>query len=296
MSFYEYDFLLDDKFNFNSFDPNESFQHSVLDNSFYNFGNGKKRTIFKLSNIDTLKEFISEKTEPISNGFMSRQENINIDINSIFNISNYNDDNVEEQRITKDEDENNKTKKGRRKKNILYEEEAKHTKSDEDNIIRKIKTNLFNYITNNLNNNLKDKNYKFYPLDKKFHMNLKKDVNEELLETKIYQIYENELNYAYRIFGEKNKKLINKIFEEKNETKVIAILNMTLQEMLNYIRENDLNAFLGQIRNKEEKYNKKSDENIEDYMKKVSGLLNKYEYWFKDKSGRNSEKKKQPNI
>ena len=296
MSFYEYDFLLDDKFNFNSFDPNESFQHSVLDNSFYNFGNGKKRTIFKLSNIDTLKEFISEKTEPISNGFMSRQENINIDINSIFNISNYNDDNVEEQKIAKDEDENNKTKKGRRKKNILYKEEAIHTKSDEDNIIRKIKTNLFNYITNNLNNNLKDKNYKFYPLDKKFHMNLKKDVNEELLETKIYQIYENELNYAYRIFGEKNKKLINKIFEEKNETKVIAILNMTLQEMLNYIRENDLNAFLGQIRNKEEKYNKKSDENIEDYMKKVSGLLNKYEYWFKDKSGRNSEKKKQPNI
>ena len=296
MSFYEYDFLLDDKFNFNSFDPNESFQYSSLNNSFYNFGNGKKRTIFKLSNIDTLKEFISEKTEPISNGFMSRQENINIDINSIFNISNYNDDNVEEQRITKDEDENNKTKKGRRKKNILYEEEAKHKKSDEDNIIRKIKTNLFNYITNNLNNNLKDKNYKFYPLDKKFHMNLKKDVNEELLEKKIYQIYENELNYAYRIFGEKNKKLINKIFEEKNETKVIAILNMTLQEMLNYIRENDLNTFLGQIRNKEEKYNKKSDENIEDYMKKVSGLLNKYEYWFKDKSGRNSEKKKQPNI
>ena len=296
MSFYEYDFLLDDKFNFNSFDPNESFQYSSLNNSFYNFGNGKKRTIFKLSNIDTLKEFISEKTEPISNGFMSRQENINIDINSIFNISNYNDDNVEEQRITKDEDENNKTKKGRRKKNISYKEEAKHKKSDEDNIIRKIKTNLFNYITNNLNNNLKDKNYKFYPLDKKFHMNLKKDVNEELLETKIYQIYENELNYAYRIFGEKNKKLINKIFEEKNETKVIAILNMTLQEMLNYIRENDLNTFLGQIRNKEEKYNKKSDENIEDYMKKVSGLLNKYEYWFKDKSGRNSEKKKQPNI
>ena len=296
MSFYEYDFLLDDKFNFNSFDPNESFQHSVLDNSFYNFGNEKKRTIFKLSNIDTLKEFISEKTEPISNGFMSRQENINIDINYIFNISNDNDDNVEEQKITKDEDENNKTKKGRRKKNISYKEEAKHTKSDEDNIIRKIKTNLFNYITNNLNNNLKDKNYKFYPLDKKFHMNLKKDVNEELLETKIYQIYENELNYAYRIFGEKNKKLIYKIFEEKNETKVIAILNMTLQEMLNYIRENDLNTFLGQIRNKEEKYNKKSDENIEDYMKKVSGLLNKYEYWFKDKSGRNSEKKKQPNI
>ena len=296
MSFYENDFLLDDKFNFNSFDPNESFQYSSLNNSFYNFGNEKKRTIFKLSNIDTLKEFISEKTEPISNGFMSRQENINIDINYIFNISNDNDDNVEEQRITKDEDENNKTKKGRRKKNILYKEEAKHKKSDEDNIIRKIKTNLFNYITNNLNNNLKDKNYKFYPLDKKFHMNLKKDVNEELLETKIYQIYENELNYAYRIFGEKNKKLIYKIFEEKNETKVIAILNMTLQEMLNYIRENDLNTFLGQIRNKEEKYNKKSDENIEDYMKKVSGLLNKYEYWFKDKSGRNSEKKKQPNI
>ena len=60
MSFYEYDFLLDDKFNFNSFDPNESFQYSSLNNSFYNFGNEKKRTIFKLSNIYTLKEFISE--------------------------------------------------------------------------------------------------------------------------------------------------------------------------------------------------------------------------------------------
>ena len=281
---YEYDFLLDDEANFNQFDSNKSFQYSIHSKSFYDFDEEGKIN-YELSNIDTLKEFISKKTEPISDSFMSRHENINNNNNYSISYDNF----EKEKQITKNE--NIITKKGRRKKNILYKEKAKHTKSDEDNIIRKIKTFIFNYITNLLNCNLKNKYSKFYPLARKFHIDLGKDINENLLERRIYEIYENELNQKNEILGERNKKLIQKIFEENQETKVIDILNKTFNEMLNYIRENDSKLFLGQIRNKEEKNNKNSKENIEEYMKKIYILFNEYEFWFKKKSRRNSRNK-----
>ena len=61
--------------------------------------------------------------------------------------------------------------------------------------------------------------------------------------------------------------------------------------MLNYIRKNDYNNFLKEIREKEEKNNENSKEFIKKYMIEVSNWLNRYEEWFIYKFGRNTTKK-----
>ena len=86
---------------------------------------------------------------------------------------------------------NNNIPKGRRRENCKYDEEPKHTKFDEDNIIRKIKTFIFKYILNLLNNSLNDETQEFYPLESELNENLKKDLNEQLLNRTIRDIYEN---------------------------------------------------------------------------------------------------------
>ena len=165
-------------------------------------------------------------------------------------------------------------------------------------MMRKIKTFNAKYILEILNNNLIDKKHKFYPLDAKLNENLKKDFNEKLLETKIYELFENfEMNKKTKRDENTNKILISKIFQEKIETKVIAILNMTYKDILDLIREKDSENkdsenFLGKIRKKETKNNKNSTENVEFYMQEIKSLLYQYEDWFGFKLGRNVEKKK----
>ena len=189
-------------------------------------------------------------------------------------------------------EEDNETKKGRRKKYILYKDEAKHTKFNEDNIMRKIKGFIFRYILDLLNKSLIGKHYKFYPLNAEFNENLKKDLNEDLLKRKISDIFENtELNKKNIKFENPNKKLIHKILEEKIETKTIFILNLSFNDILDFIRENDSEKFLEKIREKEQKNNEDDDEYVEEYMEEVSRLLNGYEKWFEKKFSRNIRKR-----
>ena len=82
-----------------------------------------------------------------------------------------------------------------------------------------------------------------------------------------------------------------KIFEEKKETETIKILMMTYRDILDYVRDNDLDYFLNQIKEKEIKNRKNKNENINKYMNLVKELLNDYENWFLRKNGRNSDKK-----
>ncbi len=63
---------------------------------------------------------------------------------------------------------------------------------------------------------------------------------------------------------------------------------MTFIEVLNHIREKDLQKFLQTIKEKEEKKNNK---NLDEYMEKVCHYLNAFIKWFDDIDGRNSNKK-----
>ena len=94
------------------------------------------------------------------------------------------------------------SKRGRRKKNVEYDNKSNkplHDKFKEDNVIQKIKTFTFDYILNKLNKSFKNNIYEFYPLTKEINNNLKKDFNEKLLDRTIYDIYmKSDLNKRYK--------------------------------------------------------------------------------------------------
>ena len=210
------------------------------------------------------------------------------------NIEQSNIGNIVDNKILINLDEN---KPGRRKEDGIYYESAKHTKDNEDNIMRKIKTFVFQYILRLLNDSLIDKNKEFYPLETELNENLKKDLNVQLLNRTILDIYENsKLNDRHRFRGAANKILIKKILEENVEIKTIKILSMTYKDILDQIRQKDSSFFLEEIRKKESRKKKNTPEIINSYLKKLEGLLFIYEKWFGSKLGRNSEKRKKKSI
>ena len=245
-------------------------------------------------NPSEIQNIITGKTEPSSKGFLNKKRNLekkDKEILDHISIIEENDKDEKEEKKTENnnDDGNGKKKRGRRSSDKTYSEEADHTKFKEDNIIRKIKTYTFKYILNALNNSLEKTRNRFYPLDKDLNENIKKDFNMELLDRTIKDIYDNsELNKRFKNPKPSNKFLIKKIFDEKVEIKTINILNMTFIEVLNHIREKDLQKFLQTIKEKEEKKNNK---NLDEYMEKVCHYLNAFIKWFDDIDGRNSNKK-----
>ena len=202
------------------------------------------------------------------------------------------DDNEKEKINTKTKEKINEHTKGRKKKEKEknYNGEAPHNKCKEDNIIRKIKTFIFQHILKLLNGSLKDKHYKFYRLNKHLNEEIKKDFNEELLERTICDIYKNpylnlEGKTSYK--DKLNSELIDKIYKEKTETETIKFLEKKFKVILNDIREKDLENFLEEIRKKEIK---NGNIDVDSYIVKVENVLFRYENWFLVKKSRNVKK------
>ena len=106
----------------------------------------------------------------------------------------------------------------------------------------------------------------------------------------IYDIYMNtDLNKRYINIPDSNKTLIKKIYEEQIEKDTINILKKKFKDILEYIREKDLDNFLTSIKEREIK---KGNKLVESYMEDVKKMLFKYEFWFKVKLARNSRKNK----
>jgi len=240
---------------FNSFELLNSIQGKKKSNSLDFFSSNKrKNTKEKEENED--KENVSSKEEI---------EDKKIDVNNSFR------------------------KMGRRLKDEVYSTEAKHDKFKDDNIIRKIKTFIFKYILIKLNESLEFTKYKFYPLNAALRKNIKKDFNLKLLDRTIFDLYNTEdLNKTYRNGNDSNKILIKKILDENIEKKTIDILNMKFRDVLNHIREKDLENFLEKIKEKEKKNKGKP---IDLYMENVAHLLKDFEKWFERKNGRELGKK-----
>ena len=243
-------------------------------------------------NPSEIQNIITGKTEPSSKGFLNKKRNLEKKDKEILDHISINEDKEEkEEKETENnnDNENGKKKRGRRSSDKTYSEEADHNKFKEDNIIRKIKTYTFKYILNALNNSLEKTKNRFYPLDKDLNENIKKDFNMELLDRTIKDIYDNSgLNKRFKNPKFSNKFLIKKIFDEKVEIKTINILNMKYIDILNYIRENDMDNFLETIKEKEKK---KQEKNIDLYMEELKNILIVYEKWFDVKCGRNKAKK-----
>ena len=217
-----------------------------------------------------------------------------------YNINDSNELSDEEFRRLYFTDENSTKDKniiiGRRKKNGKYNEIAKHDKFSFDNVMRKIKTSLLNFLVKILNSSLKSNIGRFRPLNKTMKESLNKRENMELLDAKIKDIFsKTKMNKVSEKNGEKkgksksNKELIDKIYEDNKEKQTINILDMTFEEFLIDTRDNNLEAFLQIIKQKESKIesnNKNKNFDIEKYMIEFTKLLFGYKKWFNDKTER----------
>lgn len=93
-----------------------------------------------------------------------------------------------------------------------------------------------------------------------------------------------DLNKRYISIPDSNRTLIKKIYEENIEIETINILEKRFKDILDYIREKDLENFLTNFRLREIK---KDDKFIDSYMKEVKKNLFKYEFFFQAKQRRN---------
>ena len=221
---------------------------------------------------------------------------------------------------------NKKNNCGRKKKSD--NNKRKHNKSCGDNIIIKIKGYFFTFIRDITKNNFINKTLYFRKLPYKFISKLSKKFNVRLMDMKMKDILseipittKNKKSHKFE-----NKFIVEKLYKEEKEKKVIQILDLTFRELfiifrrkLNYVGDKaeleiiskkiedldllkdnnykDINYLIDQIRNKSKNMDEDSDTEIteddyEKYIKELRYFCCIYEKWFKKKIARNSKKNK----
>ena len=294
-------------------------------------------------NFDSEKNKISNKS---SKDY--KKENISFDINLNNNYKNkekeeknYLVDNKEKEIIFKlekipksEKSSDNLSKKIRNKKNNCGRKKKsdnnkrKHNKSCGDNIIIKIKGYFFTFIRDITKNNFINKTLYFRKLPYKFISKLSKKFNVRLMNMQMKDILseipittKNKKSHKFE-----NKFIVEKLYKEEKEKKVIQILDLTFRELfiifrrkLNYVGDKaeleiiskkiedldllkdnnykDINYLIDQIRNKNKNMDEDSDTEIteddyEKYIKELRYFCCIYEKWFKKKIARNSKKNK----
>ena len=294
------------------------------------------------------ENFDSEKNK-ISNESSKDYKKENISFNK--NLNNYENKEKEEkkylidnkekeiifklEKIPKSEKTNdNLSKKIRNKKNNCGRKKKsdnnkrKHNKSCGDNIIIKIKGYFFTFIRDITKNNFINKTLYFRKLPYKFISKLSKKFNVRLMNMQMKDILseipittKNKKSHKFE-----NKFIVEKLYKEEKEKKVIQILDLTFRELfiifrrkLNYVGDKaeleiiskkiedldllkdnnykDINYLIDQIRNKSKNMDEDSDTEIteddyEKYIKELRYFCCIYEKWFKKKIARNSKKNK----
>ena len=183
-----------------------------------------------------------------------------------------------------------KKKKGRKNKedNLKSDDDTAHTKKKEDNIMRKIKTHLIEFIVKLLNDSLKNKTQKFYKIAKSISENLKRDFNLALLQRTLEDIFLNtDINGRYKNYS--NEALIKKIKKENIEEKTIELLSLKFIEVIYKIQDEYLEEYLESIKSKEIKEINIENSSVNEYMESLKKIFFGYEAWFKNKKGRNRE-------
>ena len=102
----------------------------------------------------------------------------------------------------------------------IQDESEGHNKFSEDNMMRKIKTNVMEYFFDKLNGSLTDKSFQFFKITKEVSEELKKEYNMDLMDKTLKEIIYNEpIRQKYKRNNYDNKFLIEKIFREDKEKK-----------------------------------------------------------------------------
>ena len=187
-------------------------------------------------------------------------------------------------------------KRGRKGKNSG--KKGAHDKYSEDNLVRKLKTKLFEAILNYLNfsfNNFHILNSKNILICKKrFFLKIKQEIikninvnfNLSLFNSKLKDIFSNDISKKIKRFNKNhNRDLVTEIYEEKEETKVISILERTFLECLEQFRGSKEYEELKGL----EKYQTfvirdfKAEGKSQDYIDKFIYIMNTFEKSYKEK-------------
>ena len=266
------------------------------------------------------KTILGKKTKRDNNDIIFENENQLFENNSDsicrgfsdINLNENTENNIIDKEIKSIEIKNSEEKKKKSRGRKSEEEKkkgnkGKHTKKDNDNIIRKIKTFFGRHLFKYLKNSFTEKT-DLLKLEADINKKLKKDYNEKLFRTKLIDIFKyTKISSKYKLKNvETNEKLINKVMKDKREAELIKILDLTYLEAFNIFRRTinsklnkkiegtnikdkekfkDLYEFVKNIRIREKKKGEKV-EVIEEYIDDVKRLVYNFENWFDNKIGR----------
>ena len=200
-----------------------------------------------------------------------------------------------------------KISKGR---NSKFKMGGKHNKFSSDNIIRKIKSYLFDIILRYINASMEEqeefeiylKNSKKIVLSKPFLLKINQEIikninvekNLNLLRSTLKEIFFDDVSKKVENYGlDINKKFIQKIYEENKQKRAISILNMTFNQCLEQFRGSkkykELDGLEKELQNviKDLKDKGESEEYISDFI----DLVNTFEEYYMIKKPRASKKK-----
>jgi hypothetical protein len=278
----------------------------------------------KIKQAETLYTTLNKKREfPDDSLFKSKKEKEDEEEDYEINQEEYGamgDMNKESNQIQNDETvKKDKSNKGR--KRFVDECEGKHTKDSEDNMFRKIKSFFVGSFHNYLNSIIENPELKLTKIDFYICKELKKEFNENLFEATLRLIYmkvslSDKYSNLIKNEPDKNKKIIERIFNENKEVEAIKILSLSFDEVYqifisrycsispelrkkiegtNILTSKQfwkLDDFLKNIKEKfeKEKSKKKNQENIDEYINKVKNLCLGLKEWFKNKNGRQARK------
>ena len=192
--------------------------------------------------------------------------------------------------------------KGRKRKNN-FGGNGKHDKFCKDNIVRKVKTNLFEIILFFINFSItpiekenKSKNSKkkiiYKPFLVKIDQEIIKTINVEenlkLINSKLKDIFSNKTSKKYVSLGlDKNKQIIDEIYEQKIQKKTISILNKTFEQCLEHINGINYDEDLAGLEHEYQRILKKlrSKEN-ENYISKFKDMVINFKSFYMNKKAR----------
>ena len=216
-----------------------------------------------------------------------------------------------ENKIEKLNEPNNKNNKRGRKTNKT-KNIGIHDKMAPDNIIKKIKVNIFEFpvlFLNNIldNNNKKDKLFK---LDYKYINRINREQDLKFLNMSLKELFSKKISRRY--IAEKrqedfNKKYIENILKDQKDNTILFIFNITFRDWLdlftlkknineiiikyNYLdKDIDCEKIQKNIYGVDILLNKIMNENDKEYLTNFIFLLYNYERWFYNRIGRRSKK------
>ena len=207
-----------------------------------------------------------------------------------------------------------KKKRGRRTNNEEGREE--HNRMSPDNIIKKIKAELFKNMTLFLNNIINKSNLginysEIYKLDYRFINQLNREIDLKYLNMPLKDLFSLDISPKYRKLDSNiNKINIEKILNENSDEVIQFVFNMTFRDWLDifsykkkvkellfeYNIDDYSNDICSKIENNligvDELFNKIATNDNKYYFSNFTFYLYNYEIWFFNKKGRKSKKNK----